>query len=204
MFRIKVSLLKIFYYETLLFKILLYNLTWSRRESRMLCKYIEIRERIAIVWRRVRLTKNDSYYCDEETAVQFAWNFLFVLSPFLPHLIGLDRPKVKKKKEKKKSLRFYGLQRRGRRFQSGCTTRLNRPNQISVHAMSVKFNSRSISAFGSRPSIIPSFIASSQVIRRDVEVLFKKKGQRKREAGNLLRAITTSKILQTIKRYTLF
>jgi len=48
---------------------------------------------------RVRLTKNDSYYCDEETAV-FAWNFLSALSPFLFYLIGLDWPKVKKRKKK--------------------------------------------------------------------------------------------------------
>jgi len=55
-------------------------------------------------------------------------------------------------------------------FNPSATTRPNRPNQISVRAMSVKFNSRSISAFGARPpSIIPGFIAFPQVIRRDVE-----------------------------------
>ena len=140
--------------------------------------YIEIHDRITItafVWlNTIRTTVTRRLlYSSHET---FSPLYLLFFS------ISLDLTGRRWKRERKKrSLWFYGLQRRGRRFQSSCTTRLNRPNQISVHAMSVKFNSRSISAFGSRPSIIPSFIASSQVIRRDVEVLFKKKDRRKRK-----------------------
>lgn len=126
--------------------------------------------------------------------------------------VSLNRSKVKKRKKKEGAYgRFYGSQRHGRRFQSDCTTRPNRPNQISVHAMSVKFNSRSISAFDARPSIIPGFIASSRVIRCDVEVLFKKKekeekDRRERERRSLMlaRYNNASKVLQTVKRCTFF
>lgn len=120
--------------------------------------------------RRVSLTKTDSYYCD----VRLAWNFLSAL--YL--LFSLDLTEGEEKKEKEElTVAFTARKDAAVDFNPAQRDQID---QINVRAMSVKFNSRSISAFGARPSIIPGFIASSRIIRRDVEVSFEKRKGRKR------------------------
>lgn len=86
-------------------------------------------------------------------------------------------------------------------FNPAATTRPNRPNQISVRAMSVKFNSRSISAFDARPldhSWLYCFLAGYMARCRSASLTKKVRCEKVRAAATLLKSCAA------VKQWTFF